>query len=168
MKDKSRRRILKYISLVLLGVFVFNLGLNLGILLINKQSSQSYSTTLPRNDKNIMEDQQFVDDLSKALVDQAKVEYYQNSNVVYVIPTDEGLINLLDSLVENDKNLDQWQIISDSFVELSNYTNLNIYFVNPHNQANMLLWVVNGSVKYNFIDDLNHNQNPKSINTLLK
>lgn len=179
MKENQSRRILKYVSILILAVLVFNAGVFLGRNLfasnqpsINAPSGGDQEIPFPNqpqepsspNVGEVMNDDEFVSALRESFNDQARVEAHPEYEGVFVVPTGDDFIGAINSAFSDGDGYNQWHYIVDSFVEISTYTNLNIYLLNPYNEELMLLWVYKGSVYYDFIqDDSNPNNDSQNL-----
>ncbi|WP_423363260.1 hypothetical protein [Mycoplasma sp. P36-A1] len=162
MKNKKTRRVVLAFSLFIGLVLVFNVGVQIGYLVADKSENSSINEAESTKDENssedsLLSDENFISTLKKTLSNQADVKHVPEDESVHVIPTDEDLIDALNNVAYNQDNLEFWEEINLTFLELSNYTDMNIIMVNPVNQEYMLLWVVQGLVKYDFVQELNTN-----------
>ena len=76
-----------------------------------------------------------------------------------LIPTDTGLIDEI-SMLPLGVGHDDWAVLVDGLTEMSKSgkelvgEGYSISLINPLNHENVILWIMDGEVIYNVIDDL--------------
>lgn len=87
------------------------------------------------------------------------VEFNKDSKIFILTPNNESLNNDIAMLTQGIGH-ESWGTLVDGMVSMSEGgmelvgEGYSINLVNPHNKENILLWVMDGVVMYNVIDDL--------------
>jgi len=172
VKEKKHRLILKAISYLILAVFLFNAGVYIGRSLsngqvsLNNQPNQEQPRDYEQNldePYGVMDDQTFFEAMSESFKDQARVEMHQEYDGVFVIPTSQDFIDAINYSFSANDNYQQWNYIVQSFLDMSTYSTLNVYLINPFNEELMLLWVCQNEIVYNFASDQDFNPDDTQI-----
>src|SRR5699024_7885238 len=87
------------------------------------------------------------------------VEFNKDSKIFILTPNNEALNTEIAMLTQGIGHED-WEILVDGLASMSETgvelvgEGYSINLVNPHNEENILLWIMDGVVLYNVIDDL--------------
>jgi len=171
----NSNKITKYIAMLVLAVLVFNGGVYLGRALGGNSLFQPAQNNepIPRDEdevlpsdpntglpgSDVMDDESFVTLLSQSLEGDARIEAHPEYEGVFVIPTSDAFIDAINSAFSDGDDYQQWQSLVGTFLEISTYTRMNIYLINPYNEELMLLWVHQNEIYYNFVTDGNQTDN---------
>src|SRR5699024_2885388 len=89
----------------------------------------------------------------------ADIKFDKISNTYTMTPTDQGLIDEI-SMLPMGIGHEDWGVLVDGMVSMSKSgkdlvgEGYSMNLVNPLNHENVILWIVDGEVIYNVIDDL--------------
>ena len=87
------------------------------------------------------------------------IQFDKTSKAYTMTPTDQGLIDEI-SMLPTGIGHEGWGVLVDGMSSLSKSgkdlvgEGYSIYLVNPLNHENVILWIIDGEVIYNVIDDL--------------
>src|SRR5699024_4414491 len=88
-----------------------------------------------------------------------EIQFDKTSNTYTMTPTDQGLIDEI-SMLPMGIGHEDWGVLVDGMVSMSKSgkdlvgEGYSINLVNPLNHENVILWIMDGEVIYNVIDDL--------------